>query len=46
MLEPLLFVAIFYLVFGVILESGRADFLMFLMFLIVGKPPFQSLAMP
>lgn len=37
-LEPLLFVAIFYLVFGVVLESGRADFLMFL---IVGKLPFQ-----
>lgn len=37
-LEPLLFVAIFYLVFGIILESGRADFLMFL---IVGKLPFQ-----
>lgn len=37
-LEPLLFVAVFYLVFGVILESPRADFLSFL---IVGKLPFQ-----
>lgn len=30
-LEPLLFVAVFYVVFDVILESGRADFLVFLM---------------
>jgi lipopolysaccharide transport system permease protein len=30
-LEPLLFVAVFYLVFDVILQSGRADFLVFLM---------------
>jgi len=37
-LEPLLFVAVFYLVFGVILGSSRADFLSFL---IVGKLPFQ-----
>ena len=37
-LEPLLFVAVFYLVFGIILDSPRADFLSFL---IVGKLPFQ-----
>ena len=37
-LEPLLFVAIFYLVFGFILGSPRADFLTFL---VVGKLPFQ-----
>ena len=37
-LEPLLFVAVFYLVFGVLLGSPRADFLSFL---IVGKLPFQ-----
>lgn len=37
-LEPLFFVAVFYLVFGVILQSGRTDFLAFL---IVGKLPFQ-----
>ena len=30
-LEPLLFVAVFYVVFNVILDSGRADFLVFLM---------------
>ncbi len=30
-LEPLLFVAVFYVVFDIILESGRADFLVFLM---------------
>ncbi len=36
-LEPLLFVAVFYLVFDVILGSGRADFLVFLM---CGKLPF------
>ena len=37
-LEPLFFVAVFYLVFGVILQSRQADFLAFL---IVGKLPFQ-----
>lgn len=37
-LEPLLYVAVFFLVFDVILESGRADFLMFL---ICGKLPFM-----
>ena len=31
MLEPLLFVAVFYVVFNVILDSRRADFLVFLM---------------
>jgi lipopolysaccharide transport system permease protein len=36
-LEPLLFVAVFYVVFGVILDSGRTDFLVFL---ICGKLPF------
>lgn len=36
-LEPLLFVALFYLVFDVILDSGRSDFLVFLM---CGKLPF------
>lgn len=30
-LEPLLFVGVFYVVFNIILESGRADFLVFLM---------------
>lgn len=30
-LEPLLFVCVFYVVFGIILKSGRADFLAFLM---------------
>jgi lipopolysaccharide transport system permease protein len=40
-LEPIFFVAIFYLVFGVLLQSGRADFLAFL---IVGKLPFQWFA--
>jgi lipopolysaccharide transport system permease protein len=37
-LEPLLYVAVFYLVFEVILGSGRADFLFFL---ICGKLPFM-----
>lgn len=37
-LEPLLYVAVFYLVFAVILDSGRADFLLFL---ICGKLPFM-----
>ena len=37
-LEPLLFVAVFYLVFGVLLQAPKADFLSFL---IVGKLPFQ-----
>lgn len=37
LLEPLLFVAVFYLVFNVILDSQRADFLIFLM---CGKLPF------
>ena len=36
-LEPLLFVAVFYLVFGVILNSGKANFIVFLM---CGKLPF------
>jgi lipopolysaccharide transport system permease protein len=36
-LEPLLYVAVFYVVFNVILSSGRADFLVFLM---CGKFPF------
>jgi lipopolysaccharide transport system permease protein len=36
-LEPMLFVAVFYFVFDVILDSGRADFLVFL---ICGKIPF------
>lgn len=36
-LEPLLFVAVFYVVFGIILNTGRADFLVFLM---CGKLPF------
>lgn len=40
-LEPIFFVAVFYLVFGVILQSGRADFLTFL---VVGKLPFQWFA--
>lgn len=40
-LEPIFFVAVFYLVFGVILQSGRADFLTFL---ILGKLPFQWFA--
>jgi lipopolysaccharide transport system permease protein len=30
-LEPLLFVAVFYVVFDIILQSGRSDFLVFLM---------------
>jgi lipopolysaccharide transport system permease protein len=30
-LEPLLYVGVFYVVFNIILESGRADFLVFLM---------------
>lgn len=37
LLEPLLFVAVFYVVFDVFLNSGRADFLVFLM---CGKLPF------
>lgn len=37
-LEPLLFVAVFYFVFDVIMDSGRADFLVFLM---CGKLPFM-----
>lgn len=37
LLEPLLFVGVFYVVFNVILSSGRADFLVFLM---CGKLPF------
>jgi len=37
-LEPILYVAVFYLVFAVILDSPRADFLSFL---IIGKLPFQ-----
>ncbi len=36
-LEPLLFVLVFYLVFDVFLDSGRADFLIFL---VCGKLPF------
>lgn len=36
-LEPLLYVAVFYVVFNVILESRRGDFLVFLM---CGKLPF------
>lgn len=36
-LEPLLYVAVFYVVFNVILDSKRADFLVFLM---CGKLPF------
>ena len=36
--EPLLYVGVFYLVFGVILDSGRADFLLFLA---CGKLPFM-----
>ena len=40
-LEPLFFVAVFYVVFGVILQSGRGDFLAFL---IVAKLPFQWFA--
>ena len=40
-LEPLLFVAVFYLVFGVLLGSPRTDLLSFL---IVGKLPFQWFA--
>lgn len=37
-LEPLLYVAVFYLVFGVILDSRREDFLLFL---VCGKLPFM-----
>ena len=37
LLEPLLFVGVFYLVFNVILDARRADFLVFLM---CGKLPF------
>jgi len=36
-IEPLLYVAVFYLVFNIFLRSGREDFLVFL---IVGKIPF------
>ncbi len=36
-LEPLLYVVVFYLVFDVVLDSRRSDFLMFLM---TGKLPF------
>jgi lipopolysaccharide transport system permease protein len=36
-LEPLLFVAVFYVVFDIILNTGRGDFLVFLM---CGKLPF------
>jgi lipopolysaccharide transport system permease protein len=36
-LEPLLFVGVFYVVFDIILQSGRGDFLVFLM---CGKLPF------
>lgn len=36
-LEPLLFVGVFYLVFGIILNAGKANFLVFL---ICGKLPF------
>lgn len=36
-LEPLLFVGVFYFVFNVILDSGREDYLMFLM---CGKLPY------
>jgi lipopolysaccharide transport system permease protein len=36
-LEPLLYVAVFYVVFNVILDSSRSDFLVFLM---CGKLPF------
>lgn len=35
--EPLLFVAVFYLVFDVLLKSGRGDFMLFL---VCGKIPF------
>lgn len=38
LLEPLLYVAVFYLVFAVILDSPRSDFLLFL---ICGKLPFM-----
>lgn len=37
-IEPLLWVAIFYFVFDVLLNSGRADFLLFL---VCGKIPFM-----
>lgn len=37
-LEPLLYVAVFYVVFGVVLNNGRDDFLIFL---IAGKFPFM-----
>lgn len=37
-LEPLLYVAVFYVVFSIILNSGRDDFLVFLM---CGKLPFM-----
>ena len=37
LLEPLLYVGVFYVVFNVVLKSGRADFMVFLM---CGKLPF------
>ena len=37
-LEPLLYVGVFYLVFDIILDSGRADFLTFL---VCGKLPYM-----
>lgn len=37
-IEPLLFVLVFYFVFDVLLDSGRADFLLFL---VCGKIPFM-----
>lgn len=40
-LEPLLFVGVFYMVFGIILNTGRADYLVFLM---CGKLPFVWLS--
>ena len=40
-LEPLFFVGVFYVVFGLILQNNRTDFLPFL---IVGKLPFQWFA--
>ncbi|MEP0201387.1 MAG: ABC transporter permease [Halioglobus sp.] len=40
-LEPLLFVLIFYFIFDIVLESGRSDFLLFL---ICGNLPFMWFA--
>lgn len=37
-LEPVLFVIVFYFVFGILLNTGRADFLLFL---VCGKIPFM-----